>query len=287
MTDVNTCMNLEEGKQIAEAVIHKAIPIMQKYGYPATVNDLCNHYYAFRQKYLKMSRHLHPDKGGDAKEFQIISELNTFVNDYVHNTCHRDCCVAFVRNYCLNKEEVEEALNMVSKPKQKRKQKKTCTKNNKKQKPHQTSAKPFPKTSEKTTHELRKDNLTSKENKMISDAILCIERIHYKNHNYTEDQIKNDKEFNQFPHLKDKNIRWDPSAIVTIKNFERVQLPNKQFYETLADIENLTLKECLILIVCNAEQWMPMPTQKYSGYRWFMNMLGAIGQNKASRRLWW
>ena len=132
-----------------------------------------------------------------------------------------------------------------------------------------------------------KKHCPNKVDKLYRQVVDFIKRIESKNKNYTKEEIANNKELNQFPHLKDKFIKWKPTSIVTVKNFERVKNRNKKFYEYLHSIDGLTLDDCIWLIVSKAEGEMPMPTQKYSGLLWFKNMLGAMGQNNSIRRLWW
>ena len=97
------CMDATEGEALG-GCLQRVLELMEKNGHTVSIGDICNPGFNFRRLYLKMSVKYHPDKGGDPEDFKALRDANEFVNDYVKNAGHRDCCVAFVLSYCADPE---------------------------------------------------------------------------------------------------------------------------------------------------------------------------------------
>ena len=105
-----SCMNLDEVRRVCD-YLQRVIELMQEHGLAVTVSDICNPYFGFRKEYLRMSVKLHPDKGGNETDFQSLNDVNDFVNNYVHDAEHRDCCVRFVHMYYVDPEDVNRQID--------------------------------------------------------------------------------------------------------------------------------------------------------------------------------
>lgn len=97
------CMDVTEGEALC-GCLQRVLELLSENSYNVSIDQICNPEFNFKKLYLKMSVKCHPDKGGDPEDFKALNEANQFVNDYVKNSGHRGCCVAFVLNYCADPE---------------------------------------------------------------------------------------------------------------------------------------------------------------------------------------
>lgn len=101
-----------------------------------------------------------------------------------------------------------------------------------------------------------------------------------------ESLSNDDKMFERYPRLLDCPVYWNPSAKVTIQNFQNVK-KNRWFYEHLQK-QNYNLHQCILHIARCSQYDMKVGTKTtYTSFMWFKNMLGAERVNKTMRRLLW